>query len=176
MIRSSNCPPWRQLDRPGSAGDHDGRAAVTPLPGTRSHYAPNRHDTGSISVRSVDEVALVRGTISHYAPVLIAQNSSRRRPEKIAREARPTFSPGLVLKCKIIGVLEVVQTEGGKHAIRNRLVRPAQGGRQKMTPLDASEVAKLLAKPPTASFARVHWTEHRYGPLLFSCSIRWPVA
>ncbi len=28
-------------------------------------------------------------------------------------------TPGLVLKCKIIGVLEVVQTEGGKHAIRN---------------------------------------------------------
>src|ERR1700745_3774608 len=28
-------------------------------------------------------------------------------------------NPGLVLKCKIIGVLEVVQTEGGKHAIRN---------------------------------------------------------
>ena len=42
-------------------------------------------------------------------------------------------SPGLVLKCKIIGVLEVLQTEGGKHAILNRLVRPAQGGRQKMT-------------------------------------------
>jgi hypothetical protein len=28
----------------------------------------------------VDEVALIRDTVSHYAPVLIAQNSSRRRP------------------------------------------------------------------------------------------------
>src|SRR2546430_2153491 len=36
------------------------------------HYAPNRHDTGSTTARSVDEVALIRDTISHYAPVLIA--------------------------------------------------------------------------------------------------------
>jgi inorganic pyrophosphatase len=28
-------------------------------------------------------------------------------------------TPGLVLKCRIIGVLEVIQTEGNKHAIRN---------------------------------------------------------
>src|SRR3979411_2593646 len=43
-------------------------------------YAPNRHDTGSTTARSVDEVALIRDTVSHCAPVLIAQNSSRRRP------------------------------------------------------------------------------------------------
>src|SRR5438128_9713569 len=36
------------------------------------HYAPNRHDTGSTTARSVDEVALIGDTISHYAPVLIA--------------------------------------------------------------------------------------------------------
>jgi hypothetical protein len=42
------------------------------------HYAPNRHDTGSTRARSVDEVALIWDTISHYAPVLIAQNSSQR--------------------------------------------------------------------------------------------------
>jgi hypothetical protein len=28
----------------------------------------------------VDEVALIRDTVSHHKPVLIAQNSSRRRP------------------------------------------------------------------------------------------------
>ena len=39
-----------------------------------------RHDTGSTTARSVDEVALIRDTVSHYAPVLIAQNSPRRRP------------------------------------------------------------------------------------------------
>src|SRR5690348_6786716 len=36
MIPSSSCLPWRRLDRSGPAGDHDGRAAVTPLAGTRS--------------------------------------------------------------------------------------------------------------------------------------------
>jgi hypothetical protein len=41
---------------------------------------PNRHDTGSTTARSVDEVALIRDTVSHCAPVLIAQNSSRRHP------------------------------------------------------------------------------------------------
>ena len=40
----------------------------------------NRHDTGSTTARSVDEVALIRDTVSHCARVLIAQNSSRRRP------------------------------------------------------------------------------------------------
>src|SRR5215218_2886855 len=38
MIRSSGCQPWRQLDRPGPTGDYDGRAAVTPLTGTRPNY------------------------------------------------------------------------------------------------------------------------------------------
>src|SRR5439155_6187467 len=35
-------------------------------------YAPNRHEIGSTTARSVDEVALIRDTISHYSPVLIA--------------------------------------------------------------------------------------------------------
>ena len=36
MIRSSSCQPW-QPDSPAKpAGDHDGRAVVTPLTGTRS--------------------------------------------------------------------------------------------------------------------------------------------
>ena len=38
MIPSSSCPPSRQLDQPGLAGDCDGLAAVTPLPGTRSGW------------------------------------------------------------------------------------------------------------------------------------------
>jgi hypothetical protein len=38
-------------------------------------YAPNRHDTESITARSLDEVAPTRDTISHYAPVLIASLS-----------------------------------------------------------------------------------------------------
>src|SRR6266536_2515919 len=39
----------------------------------------NRHDTGSTTARSVDEVALIRDTISHYAPVLIALLSTQIR-------------------------------------------------------------------------------------------------
>src|SRR4030081_1464094 len=45
----------------------------------RTGSLPNRHDTGSTMARSVDEVALIRDTVSHGAPVLIAQNSSCRR-------------------------------------------------------------------------------------------------
>ena len=58
------------------------------------HYAPNRHDIGSTTARSVDELALIRDTISHYAPVLIAPLSIQIRragvqggPEFFARHA-----------------------------------------------------------------------------------------
>jgi hypothetical protein len=40
----------------------------------------NRHDTGSTTALSVDEVALIRDTISHYAPVLIAPLSKSVGP------------------------------------------------------------------------------------------------
>src|SRR5437660_12646955 len=43
------------------------------------HNAPNRHDIGSTTARSVDELALIRDTISHYAPVLIAPLSIQIR-------------------------------------------------------------------------------------------------
>jgi hypothetical protein len=41
--------------------------------------APNRRvfDTGSTSPRSVGEVAVIRDTISHYSPVLIALLSNQ---------------------------------------------------------------------------------------------------
>jgi hypothetical protein len=44
------------------------------------HYAPNRHDTGSTTARSVDEVALIQDPLSHYAPVLIAPLSKSVAP------------------------------------------------------------------------------------------------
>ena len=47
-------------------------------------------------------------------------------------------TPGLVLKCKIIGVLEVVQTENGKHAIRNdRLIAVPRHSRREQADHDA---------------------------------------
>jgi hypothetical protein len=48
-----------------------GRSGVAASRVGLDHYAPNRHDTGSTTARSVDEVALIRNTISHYAPMLI---------------------------------------------------------------------------------------------------------
>src|SRR2546422_978194 len=53
------------------------------------------HDTGSTTARSVDEVALIRDTISHYAPVLIAplSNLSRRRVGGIF-SAKIIWKPG----------------------------------------------------------------------------------
>ena len=42
-------------------------------------YAPNRHDTGSTTARSGDEIALIRDTINHYGPVFIAPLSIRIR-------------------------------------------------------------------------------------------------
>src|ERR1700724_610817 len=57
-----------------------------------NHYAPNRHDTGSTSPRSVGEVALIR---HHYKPLFacvdrtfVKSISSRRRPEKKERIAQ----------------------------------------------------------------------------------------
>src|SRR3954447_7562966 len=35
-------------------------------------WTPNRHDTGSTTARSVDEIALILDTINHYGPVFIA--------------------------------------------------------------------------------------------------------
>ena len=52
-------------------------------------------------------------------------------------------SPGLVLKCKIIGVLEVVQTEGGKHAIRNdRLIAVPCHSHREQADHDARDLPK----------------------------------
>jgi hypothetical protein len=53
------------------------------------HYAPNRHDIGSTTARSVDELALIRDTISHYAPVLIAPLSIQIRRAGV--QGRPEF-------------------------------------------------------------------------------------
>jgi inorganic pyrophosphatase len=52
---------------------------------------------------------------------------------------------GLVLKCKIIGVLEVVQTEGGKHAIRNdRLIAVPRDSHREQAAEDARDLPKQV--------------------------------
>ena len=45
----------------------------------RKKARPNRHDTGSTTARSVDEIALIRDTINHYGPVFIASLSIQIR-------------------------------------------------------------------------------------------------
>jgi hypothetical protein len=63
---------------------------------SRAWSGLDRHDTGSTTARSVDEVALIRDTISHYAPVLIAplSNPIRRAgvQKKFERAARIYFT------------------------------------------------------------------------------------
>jgi hypothetical protein len=51
------------------------------------HYAPNRDDTGSTTARSVDEVALIRDTISHYAPC-VDRTPGRSRCSKLAERQK----------------------------------------------------------------------------------------
>src|SRR4029077_1758761 len=54
-------------------------------------------------------------------------------------------APGLVLKCKIIVVLEVVQTEGGKHPIRNdRLIAVPRHSRREQADHDARDLPKSV--------------------------------
>src|SRR5205085_11580069 len=52
-------------------------------------------------------------------------------------------SPGLVLKCKIIGLLEVLQKDGGKRAIRNdRLIAIPQDSHREKSDRDARDLPK----------------------------------
>src|SRR3954464_15700869 len=54
-------------------------------------------------------------------------------------------SPGLVLKCKIIGVLEVLQKESGKQKIRNdRLIAVPRDAHREKSQDDARELSKQV--------------------------------
>ena len=54
-------------------------------------------------------------------------------------------TPGLVLKCKIIGALELVQIEGGKHAIRNdRIIAVPRHSHREEAEHDARELPKQI--------------------------------
>src|SRR3954471_686455 len=77
-----------KLGRSGVAGGH------CMVVRTES-YAPNRHDTGSTSPRSVGEVTLIRDTISHYSPVLIAPLSNLPRAGVQKKRAHRRREPKL---------------------------------------------------------------------------------
>ena len=54
-------------------------------------------------------------------------------------------APGLVLKCKIIGVLEVVQKEKGKKGIRNdRLIAVPRDSHREQADKDARDLPKQV--------------------------------
>lgn len=56
-------------------------------------------------------------------------------------------APGLVLKCKVIGVLEVLQTEKGKKAIRNdRLLAVPRDSHREQAEKDARDLPKQVRK------------------------------
>ena len=54
-------------------------------------------------------------------------------------------SPGLVLKCKIIGVLEVLQTQKGKQGIRNdRIIAVPRDSHREKSEKDARDLPKQI--------------------------------
>src|SRR4051812_27766074 len=56
-------------------------------------------------------------------------------------------APGLVLKCKVIGVLEVLQIEEGKKGIRNdRLIAVPRKSHREKADKDATELPKQVRK------------------------------
>ena len=56
-----------------------------------------------------------------------------------------TTAPGLVLKCKIIGVLEVLQSEKGKKGIRNdRLIAVPRDSHREKADKDARDLPKQM--------------------------------
>lgn len=56
-----------------------------------------------------------------------------------------TTSPGLVLKCSLIGVLEVIQKENGKPKIRNdRLIAVPRDSHREKSARDAREIPKQI--------------------------------
>jgi inorganic pyrophosphatase len=56
-------------------------------------------------------------------------------------------APGLVLKCKIIGVLEVLQKEKSKHKIRNdRLIAVPRDSHREQSDKDARKLPKQVRK------------------------------
>jgi inorganic pyrophosphatase len=56
-------------------------------------------------------------------------------------------APGLVLKCKIIGVLEVLQSEKGKKPLRNdRLIAVPRDSHREQTDKDARDLPKPVRK------------------------------
>ena len=58
-----------------------------------------------------------------------------------------TSAPGLVLKCKIIGVLEVVQSEKGKKPLRNdRLIAVPRDSHREHADKDARDLPKPVRK------------------------------
>ena len=56
-------------------------------------------------------------------------------------------SPGLVLKCKIIGVLEVIQKENGKQKIRNDRLLAKRARRHEQAVHLAARLARRTALP-----------------------------
>jgi Transposase, Mutator family len=104
MIPSSSCPP-RQPDRPGFAGEDDGRAVVTPLHGT-VHVHPGWPRGSILGRRARQRRKIMR---EHVLPVPVVgcstikarygvvrprvHNSAAQRREKIRMQSEPPRRP-----------------------------------------------------------------------------------
>jgi hypothetical protein len=115
------------------------------------------HDTGSITARSVDEVALIRHVISHYAPVLIASLSIRIRRADVQKiwmtsvENGPTLQSALDdwdrISPKPADLAEALEEGTARHIFRSiqpnaQVIRPlAQGSSVAPASVRQSDVA-----------------------------------
>src|ERR1700751_3276970 len=98
MIPSSSCLPSRQLDQFGLAGDHDGRAVVTPLAGTRSSFRLEEAVPDDHPVRGIAEVLDLSWVYSELEPFY-------------PKIGRPSIDPVLMIRMLIIGYAFAIRSE-----------------------------------------------------------------
>src|SRR6266404_9318036 len=100
MIPSSSCPPWPLDTHPAkTAGDQDGTAALTPLPGTRScQGASNAVHGGPILGRIVSPLRLLTNVVPHrgYIHTPCTSSIGRRRETLPAWRFPPVCRSGPV--------------------------------------------------------------------------------
>jgi inorganic pyrophosphatase len=71
-------------------------------------------------------------------------------------------APGLVLKCKVIGVLEAQETKKGKKPVRNdRLIAVPQDSHRAQTEKDARGLSKQVRKEIQGFFAATDALQRR---------------
>jgi hypothetical protein len=124
-----------------------------------ARYAPNRHDTGSTTARSVGEIALIRNIINHYGPVFIASLSIQIRRAGV----RKNLAVGLV---------------GASRRLLSRSM-PMKAGRETSQRPHRQGQGCCRARRPRADErnARIYRSPHRtHGPTVLAAVVKTPMA